>query len=104
MEAGNRCYDDRVPEEINRRIIDHCSSVLLPYTHRSKENLVREGIERSRIFVTGNPIKQVIDHYRTQIDASDVLARLGLQSEAFFLVTMHRAENVDIEERSAATG
>ena len=73
MEAGNRCYDDRVPEEINRRLIDHSSSVLLPYTHRSKENLVREGIDRSRIFVTGNPIKQVIDHYEPQIEASEVL-------------------------------
>ena len=97
MEAGNRCYDDRVPEEINRRIIDHSSSVLLPYTHRSKENLVHEGIDRSRIFVTGNPIKQVIDHYRPQIDTSDVLRRLGLRPEGFFLATMHRAESVDVE-------
>ena len=86
-----------MPEEINRRIIDHSSSVLLPYTDRSKENLVREGIDRSRIFVTGNPIKQVIDHYRPQIDTSDVLRRLELESEGFFLVTMHRAENVDVE-------
>ena len=61
MEAGNRCYDDRVPEEINRRVIDHCSAVLMPYTQRSKENLVREGIERERIFVTGNPIHEVLD-------------------------------------------
>src|SRR6266516_3892269 len=60
LEAGNRCYDDRVPEEINRRIIDHSSSVLLPYTHRSKENLLREGIERSRIYVIGNPIYEVL--------------------------------------------
>lgn len=99
MEAGNRCYDDRVPEEINRRLIDHSSSVLLPYTHRSKENLVREGIDRSRIFVTGNPIKQVIDHYAPQIEATDVLGRLGLDPRRFFLVTMHRAENVDDEGR-----
>ena len=70
MEAGNRCYDDRVPEEINRRIIDHSSSVLLPYTYRSMENLVREGIERERIFVTGNPIKQVLDAFSVKIDAS----------------------------------
>lgn len=97
MEAGNRCYDDRVPEEVNRRIIDHSSSVLLPYTHRSKENLVREGIDRSRIFVTGNPIGQVIAHYQPQIDASDVLERLGLEGERFLLVTMHRAETVDHE-------
>ncbi len=99
MEAGNRCYDDRVPEEINRRIIDHSSSVLLPYTHRSKENLVREGIDRSRIFVTGNPIKQVIDHYGRQIDTSDVLGAAGAGVGSFFLVTMHRAENVDVEPK-----
>ena len=97
MEAGNRCYDDRVPEEINRRVIDHSSSVLLPYTHRSKENLLHEGIDRSRIFVTGNPIKQVIDHYEPQIDSSDIITRLGLEPGKYFLVTMHRAENVDEE-------
>jgi UDP-N-acetylglucosamine 2-epimerase (non-hydrolysing) len=99
MEAGNRCYDDRVPEEVNRRIIDHCSSVLLPYTHRSKENLLREGFDRTRIFVIGNPIKQVIDHYESQIEGSDVIARLGLKSDRYVLATMHRAENVDIEDR-----
>ncbi len=99
MEAGNRCFDDRVPEEVNRRVIDHCSSVLLPYTHRSKENLVAEGIDRSRIFVTGNPIQQVIEHYGSLTDASDVIERLGLESGRFILVTMHRAENVDVEPR-----
>jgi UDP-N-acetylglucosamine 2-epimerase (non-hydrolysing) len=101
MEAGNRCYDDRVPEEINRRIIDHCSNVLLPYTHRSKENLLREGIERPQIFVTGNPIYEVLEAYKAQIDASDVMTRLGLSSGRYFLVTMHRAENVDAEDRLA---
>jgi UDP-N-acetylglucosamine 2-epimerase (non-hydrolysing) len=95
MEAGNRCYDDRVPEEINRRIIDHCSNVLMPYTHRSKENLLREGIERQRIFVIGNPIYEVLDTYKQQIEASDVLARLAVVPGEFFLVTLHRAENVD---------
>jgi UDP-N-acetylglucosamine 2-epimerase (non-hydrolysing) len=99
MEAGNRCYDDRVPEEVNRRIIDHCSSVLLPYTHRSKENLLREGFERTRIFVVGNPIKQILDHHESQIASSDVVSRLGLGSDPFVLATMHRAENVDIEGR-----
>jgi UDP-N-acetylglucosamine 2-epimerase (non-hydrolysing) len=99
MEAGNRCYDDRVPEEVNRRIIDHSSSVLLPYTHRSKENLLREGFDRARIFVIGNPIKQVIDHYEQQIDGSEVVTRLGLGSDPFVLATLHRAENVDIEGR-----
>jgi UDP-N-acetylglucosamine 2-epimerase (non-hydrolysing) len=99
MEAGNRCHDDRVPEEVNRRVIDHTSSVLLPYTHRSKENLIAEGIERERVFVTGNPIKQVLDHYSAQIDGSTVLADLDVEPGKFFAVTMHRAENVDVEPR-----
>lgn len=101
MEAGNRCYDDRVPEEINRRVIDHSSSVLMPYTVRSKENLVREGIERERIFVTGNPIYEVLTHYAPRIDASDALTRFGVQPRRFFLLTMHRAENVDDPGRLA---
>jgi len=95
LEAGNRCYDDRVPEEVNRRVIDHCSTVLMPYTHRSKENLLLEGIERDRIFVIGNPIYEVLNTYANQIAASDVLARLGVERGKYFLVTMHRAENVD---------
>lgn len=99
MEAGNRCYDDRVPEEVNRRIIDHSSDVLLPYTERSRANLLREGIPSQRIYVTGNPILEVIDHYQTEIDKSDVLARLKLEGKKYFLVTLHRAENVDSEER-----
>jgi UDP-N-acetylglucosamine 2-epimerase (non-hydrolysing) len=99
MEAGNRCYDDRVPEEVNRRVIDHCSTVLLPYTHNSKENLLREGIPGERIYVTGNPIKQVMDRHRPRIDGSNVLTELGLSSRRFFLVTLHRAENVDVESR-----
>src|SRR3989442_3398423 len=68
MEAGNRCYDDRVPEEVNRRIVDHCSDVLMPYTERSRMNLLREGIEGHRVFVTGNPILEVIEHYNEQIE------------------------------------
>ena len=95
MEAGNRCYDDRVPEEINRRIIDHCSNVLMPYTHRSKENLLREGIERQRIFVIGNPIYEVLNVYAAQIEASGVLTCLDIAPGEYFLVTLHRAENVD---------
>lgn len=101
MEAGNRCYDDRVPEEVNRRIIDHCSNVLMPYTNRSKENLLREGIERQRIFVIGNPIYEVMRHYSPQIESSDVLERLELEPQRFFLVTLHRAENVDDPKRLA---
>ena len=105
MEAGNRCYDDRVPEEVNRRIIDHSSDVLMPYTERSRQNLLREGIAGERIFVTGNPIYEVIQHYDDQIQASTILQDLklapptGTMSAQYFLVTLHRAENVDIEER-----
>lgn len=99
MEAGNRCYDDRVPEEINRRIVDHCSDVLMPYTERSRANLLREGIASNRIFVTGNPILEVLNYYDTEIDASNILNKLELRSDKYFLVTLHRAENVDIESR-----
>lgn len=90
MEAGNRCYDDRVPEEVNRRIIDHCSDVLMPYTERSRQNLLAEGIASNRIFVTGNPIKEVIDHYTSDETPGNSF---------YYLVTLHRAENVDNEER-----
>jgi UDP-N-acetylglucosamine 2-epimerase (non-hydrolysing) len=99
MEAGNRCYDDRVPEEVNRRIIDHSSDVLLPYTERSRKNLLREGIEGHRIYVTGNPIYEVIQHYDDLIGKSDIHHRLGLEPGRYFLVTMHREENVDVEDR-----
>jgi UDP-N-acetylglucosamine 2-epimerase (non-hydrolysing) len=99
MEAGNRCYDDRVPEEINRRIIDHSSTVLMPYTQRSKENLVREGIQRQRIFVIGNPIYEVLTTHAAEIEASTALSDLGVEPSNYFLVTLHRAENVDIPDR-----
>jgi UDP-N-acetylglucosamine 2-epimerase (non-hydrolysing) len=99
MEAGNRCYDDRVPEEVNRRIIDHSSDVLMPYTERSRQNLLREGIPGQRVFVTGNPIYEVIQHYDSQIQGSRILPDLELNSAKYFLVTLHRAENVDVEGR-----
>jgi len=102
MEAGNRCYDDRVPEEVNRRVIDHSSSVLLPYTNRSRENLLAEGISTNRVYVTGNPIKEVIDHFEPKISRSDILSRLNIEHKRFFLVTIHRAENVDVELRLRA--
>ncbi len=99
MEAGNRCFDDRVPEEVNRRIVDHTSTVLLPYTEGSRKNLLREGIESERIYVTGNPIREVILGFSEQIEASNVLATLAATPFEYLLVTLHRAENVDIPER-----
>jgi len=99
MEAGNRCFDNRVPEEVNRKIIDHASSIYLPYTNRSKENLLREGIANQDIYVIGNPIYEVINHYSDGINASGILNALALKSQKYFLVTMHRAENVDDEGR-----
>ena len=99
MEAGNRCFDFRVPEEINRRIIDQISSVLMPYTERSRENLLQEGIPGNQIYVTGNPIKEVMDHFSEQIAASSALQTFAVQEKQYFLVTMHRAENVDLPER-----
>jgi UDP-N-acetylglucosamine 2-epimerase (non-hydrolysing) len=99
MEAGNRCFDDRVPEEVNRRIIDHSSDLLMPYTNRSRDNLLREGIHTSRIVVTGNPIKEVMDHHREQIEASRSLDELGVEHGGFLLITVHRQETVDFEDR-----
>jgi UDP-N-acetylglucosamine 2-epimerase (non-hydrolysing) len=99
LEAGNRCYDDRIPEEINRRIIDHSSTVLLPYTHRSKENLLAEGIKDESIKVTGNPIYEVIQYYSKAIENSRILTELKLKPQGYFLVTAHRAENVDDKDR-----
>lgn len=95
MEAGNRCFDVRVPEERNRKIIDHVSTWLMPYVENSKVNLLREGISKEAIFVTGNPIFEVIQNYQVPIQSCDILDRLGLESQKYFLVTAHRAENVD---------
>ena len=99
MEAGNRCFDYRVPEEVNRRVIDHSSTVLLPYTYRSKENLLGEGIASDKLYVIGNPIYEVIEHYSKEIESSRILDELGVKKNGYFLVTMHRAENVDDENR-----
>ncbi len=101
MEAGNRCFDDRVPEEVNRRIIDHSSEILLPYTHRSKENLYNEGFPVTRVYVTGNPIGEVIEAYASQVNKSDILQKTGIKKGEYFLATIHRAENVDGAERFA---
>jgi UDP-N-acetylglucosamine 2-epimerase (non-hydrolysing) len=94
LEAGNRAFDDRVPEEINRRMIDHVSTVLLPYTRTSAANLTAEGIGHDRIVVIGNPIGEVLTHHRDDIAASTVVARLGLP-DRFLLATVHRAETTD---------
>ncbi len=101
MEAGNRCFDSRVPEEVNRKIIDHSSTILLPYTERSKENLVNEGIEPERIYVTGNPIKEVLSGFSEKIESSNSLADFALNLQDYFLATLHRSENVDLPERLA---
>jgi UDP-N-acetylglucosamine 2-epimerase (non-hydrolysing) len=101
MEAGNRCFDDRVPEEVNRRIIDTASDVLLPYTHGSARNLLREGIEPERVLVTGNPIREVLDRHAESVAGASgaVLERLGVEAGGYFLLTAHRQETVDVEPR-----
>ncbi|MED3789437.1 UDP-N-acetylglucosamine 2-epimerase (non-hydrolyzing) [Peribacillus frigoritolerans] len=99
MEAGNRCFDLEVPEEKNRRIIDAVSSFNLPYTPQSKENLLNEGIPSKRIYLSGNPIYEVLNHYNNEIEQSVILDKLNLDKEDYFLVTIHRAENVDHEDR-----
>lgn len=101
MEAGNRCFDARVPEEVNRRIVDHVSDVLMPYTERSRQNLLREGFAPQRVFVTGNPILEVMKAQGRRIADSTILDDLGLAEQGFFLVTLHRAENVDLPDRLA---
>jgi len=95
MEAGNRCFDERVPEEINRRIVDHISDINMPYSQISREYLLREGIPPDRVIKTGSPMYEVLTHYRPKIDRSDVLQRLGLNDSQYFVVSAHREENID---------
>lgn len=97
MEAGNRCFDLRVPEEINRKIVDHISDVNLPYSDIARDYLLREGISPDLIVKTGSPMDEVLSHYEEKILQSDVLDRLDLDSEGYFLVSVHREENVDSE-------
>ncbi len=95
MEAGNRCFDQRVPEEINRRIVDHTADVNLTYSSIARDYLLREGLPPDLVIKTGSPMLEVLTHYRERIDASDVLRRLSLEREQFFVVSAHREENVD---------
>lgn len=95
MEAGNRCFDERAPEEINRKIVDHIADINLPYSDISRSYLLAEDLPADRIIETSSPMYEVLHHYRAKIDASDVLARLGLSAGGYFLVSCHREENVD---------
>jgi UDP-N-acetylglucosamine 2-epimerase len=95
MEAGNRCFDHRVPEEINRRIVDHTADVNLTYSSIAREYLLREGLPPDLVIKTGSPMFEVLSYYRPKIDASDVVKQLGLTPEAFFVVSAHREENIE---------
>ncbi|MDR1385713.1 MAG: UDP-N-acetylglucosamine 2-epimerase (non-hydrolyzing), partial [Planctomycetaceae bacterium] len=95
MEAGNRCFDQRVPEEINRKIVDHISDINMPYSRISREYLLREGLPPDRVIKTGSPMYEVLHYYKNKIDASDILQRLKLKPYDYFVVSAHREENID---------
>ncbi|OGW24274.1 MAG: UDP-N-acetylglucosamine 2-epimerase [Nitrospirae bacterium GWB2_47_37] len=97
MEAGNRCFDLRVPEEINRKIVDHTSDINMTHTEHARRYLLSEGIKPETVIKTGSPMKEILKYYMPQIEASDILEKLGLQSSGYFIVSVHREENVDSE-------
>ena len=99
MEAGNRSFDENVPEETNRRMIDHAADFNLPYTEHARRNLLNEGLHPRRILLTGSPMKEILDHFKIDIEASSVLESLKLKKNEYFLVSAHRQENVDSEIR-----
>lgn len=101
MEAGNRCFDQRVPEETNRRIVDHTADINLTYSSIARDYLLAEGLPADRVIKTGSPMFEVLTHYMAQIDGSDVLSRLGLEKGQFFVVSAHREENVDSPKQLA---
>jgi UDP-N-acetylglucosamine 2-epimerase (non-hydrolysing) len=101
MEAGNRCFDMRVPEEINRRIVDHVADINLPYSAISRDYLLREGLRPDQVITTGSPMFEIIHHFMPKIERSEVMRRLGLNDEGYFLVSCHREENVDSERNFA---
>ena len=98
MEAGNRCFDQRVPEETNRKIVDHISDINLTYSDIAREYLLREGLPADRIIKTGSPMFEVLNHYLPSIESSDVLERLGLTANEFFVVSAHREENINSDK------
>ena len=98
MEAGNRCFDQRVPEETNRKIVDHISDINMPYSSIAREYLLREGLPADRIIKTGSPIFEVLNYYMPKIKASDVLQRIGIEKEKYFVVSAHREENINNEK------